>query len=287
MRHSFAISTIAVNLTAVALLFFGVQAWADQSAPRAKRCAPVCTELLTKARQKGTVQIVVTLDAPYLPQQTGKARGDAVLRVQDAFLGQFTNHELQRFQKSPFTPDISMEVNAETLGRILRAPEIRLVREQSSSRRIGGLNYPTQCEGFAKGSADTSPEVTSMLNTQVPSGSPVHWTIKRKYGAGARQIALSCVGYGRLGDCLAGCFYSRLCSTYDAGTSLLFSATWYGKNEQPLGIKGVCPSMESSSSNSTDRCPNPFPGETLLLNESPEYRDLVERYGKADAGPCS
>jgi hypothetical protein len=150
----------------------------------------------------------------------------------------------------------------------------------------GRLALPTQCEGFSRGGADSSPEITSMLKLYVPADLPVHWTIKRKYTARNRQISLACVGYGQLHDCLAGCFYSTTCATYDGGTSLLYSAVWYGEKERPVGIETVCPGVAQSLSGSTMDCPGPLPGETHLLVESRQYGEFRQKYGRARAGLC-
>jgi subtilisin family serine protease len=125
------------------------QPWpsAAHSAAINHKCAhQTCEELHAKARAQGSVNVIIELHAPglpdesHLPQQERpavlRARQAAVGQAQDSFLPRLNLRNVKAVVKFKLTPGIAMTVDAETLKDLIADPEVIGIQEERLDRTM-------------------------------------------------------------------------------------------------------------------------------------------------------
>lgn len=121
--------------------------------PGKSKCGPTtCDELLAKARQHGSVNVIVLLDIPNLPDDTRvpkkdrpavlQARQAAIRQAQEAFLQRMSAHKIRIGRKFTLTPGMSMTVDATVLKAIIEDSQIKSIQENLPDRPMLPQSIP-------------------------------------------------------------------------------------------------------------------------------------------------
>lgn len=103
------------------------------------KCPPTCEELLDKARRYGTVNIIVGLNIPNLPEasrvpkerqaQVDQTRMEAVAQAQERLLKAMAKYKIKNVRKFKVTPGLAMSVDLMTLQALIADPDVKSIGE--------------------------------------------------------------------------------------------------------------------------------------------------------------
>ncbi|MBI5181562.1 MAG: S8 family serine peptidase [Nitrospirae bacterium] len=154
--------------------------------PAAKQKCENCDELLVKVRKFGSVDIIVGLNIPDLPDATrfphapkeekhrmDEARKEAIAKAQERLLKRMASHKITSIKKFQYTPGMAMKADAGALDSLIANPEVSYIEEDIPDSPMLPQSIPLIGADQAWASGFTGAAYTvAILDTGVDTGHP-------------------------------------------------------------------------------------------------------------------
>jgi subtilisin len=232
---------------------------AQSTLPSRSKCYPAtCDELLTKAQQRGSVNVIILLNVPNLPDESRvpkkdrdnvmQARKAAIAQVQDRFLQRMSSHKVRVGAKFKLTPGLGITIDAKGLKDVMAQPEVKNIQENLPERTMLPQSIPLIGANQAWVNGFTGSGYTiAILDTGVDSSHPflAGKVIAEACFSGTVQGSVSLcpngqtaqIGSGAAAHCgLSGCEHGTHVAGIAAGTGSSFSGVAKGANIMPVQV---------------------------------------------------